>query len=266
MVRPHESAIYWQKGNHMSSKFLDELFASQVARNADNNPVQLHSALGREAASKVSELVTSYEVKESLEIGMAMGVSAVAMLGAGSRVTSIDPFQNVRGGEGWGGVGIQTVKRAGFEGNHELLEEPSHQALPRLLVEGKKYDLILIDGWHSFDFVMVDVFYADLLLRDGGILILDDVEMASVNLVSDFIDTHKPYTPLRGSVRTTIDPINILRRKFVRPSEWGSIRAWRKVKSSRVRWNFFETEFYPSFKLYKWWMRLRGRKIQPPNL
>ena len=51
-----------------------------------------------------------------------------------------------------------------------------------------QFDLIFIDGWHTFDNVMVDIFYSINLLKPGGYIILDDADFPSVGkAISYFI-------------------------------------------------------------------------------
>ena len=46
-------------------------------------------------------------------------------------------------------------------------------SIPKFLTK-KPFDFIFIDGWHTFDYTLVDMFYADRLLRIGGYLLIDD--------------------------------------------------------------------------------------------
>jgi hypothetical protein len=72
----------------------------------------------------------------------------------------------------WHGVGVAQLKRAGI-GFFELITEPSELALPALLrQQPASFDLIFIDGWHTFDQVMLDqvmldMYYANLLVPNG---------------------------------------------------------------------------------------------------
>ena len=47
----------------------------------------------------------------------------------------------------------------------------------------KPFDFIFIDGWHTFDYTLVDMFYADRLLRIGGYLLIDDALHSGRNFV-----------------------------------------------------------------------------------
>ena len=75
----------------------------------------------------------------------------------------------------------------------------SHVALPRLETEGTNIGLALIDGWHTFDYAMVDFFYVDRLLRVGGVVMLDDTAAyAAIRKLARYIATHRQYVPLKN--------------------------------------------------------------------
>jgi hypothetical protein len=63
--------------------------------------------------------------------------------------------------------------------------------LPQLLKEDKQFDFIFIDGDHKFDGILVDFYYADLLLENGGYVLFHDTWMRSTQLVSSFIKKNK---------------------------------------------------------------------------
>ena len=58
--------------------------------------------------------------------------------------------------------------------------ERSEWVLPELARSGLKVDLALIDGGHGWPTVFVDFCYINSMLRCGGILILDDIDLYSV--------------------------------------------------------------------------------------
>ena len=147
-----------------------------------------------------------------------------------------------------------------------LFEEPSYVSLPRLVSQNANFDFIFIDGWHSFDYTFVDYFYSDLLLRDGGILVFDDWEMPQVHHVCWFLETHKAYERITEFSRWhPLNPLLRLKSIFTRTGRtptWGSICAYRKIQSTTIPWNFFESEFYPYFRLYRAWLKIRGLKVK----
>ena len=56
----------------------------------------------------------------------------------------------------------------------------SDEVLPRLT--GPPLDLVLVDGGHGFPAPIVDWYYAASRLREGGVVILDDVQLPQVRL------------------------------------------------------------------------------------
>ena len=53
---------------------------------------------------------------------------------------------------------------------HNLMAEPDHTAMPKLVERGEKFDSLSIDGYHSFDYALIDFFVAGPLLRVGGVI------------------------------------------------------------------------------------------------
>jgi 16S rRNA G966 N2-methylase RsmD len=73
-----------------------------------------------------------------------------------------------------------------------LIEGSSDIWLPKL-AGGNKFDLMLIDGGHRFDDVFIDVHYARMLVRQGGVMLLDDGWMESVKAVVRWVETNLPH-------------------------------------------------------------------------
>jgi hypothetical protein len=46
---------------------------------------------------------------------------------------------------------------------------------------------------HLFDYTLVDIFYADLLCRVGGVILLDDIRHRGVAPVMDYMLTNYPH-------------------------------------------------------------------------
>ena len=51
----------------------------------------------------------------------------------------------------------------------------SQDILPKLVKKGKLFDIIYIDGSHQEDDVLFDLINADILIRSGGVILMDDV-------------------------------------------------------------------------------------------
>ena len=57
----------------------------------------------------------------------------------------------------------------------------------------KYFDLIFIDGFHTFDYTLIDFFYSNLLLKINGIIIIDDKLHNGVNKCIKYIETNYSY-------------------------------------------------------------------------
>ena len=73
----------------------------------------------------------------------------------------------------------------------------SHLALPELESRGIKLDFAFVDGSHLFDYVLVDFFYIDRMLRRGGVIAFDDADWPSIRKVCRFIVKNRSYSVFR---------------------------------------------------------------------
>ena len=92
---------------------------------------------------------------------------------------------------------------------------------------------------------MLDLFYADLLLRDGGVVAIHDTGMPAVFKACMFLETHKPYGRLGPPAGVTIPSfLGRVRRRLRqiasgsearadarrRRTQWFSLAAYRKLE------------------------------------
>jgi predicted O-methyltransferase YrrM len=130
-----------------------------------------------------------------VEIGMACGYSTLAILtalkegGRGGQLISIDPYQSTE----FQGAGLNSVRRSGMEACHQLIEEVDYVALPELLKRKCKIDFAYIDGWHTFDYALLDFFYIDKMLNVQGIVAFNDAGYLAVHRVLRFLMSHRRY-------------------------------------------------------------------------
>ena len=73
-----------------------------------------------------------------------------------------------------------------------FIENSSDAVLPDLKTEGA-IDVALIDGNHSFPFPIIDWYYLDKLMKPGSILLLDNVEINSVQMLAQFLNSEPSY-------------------------------------------------------------------------
>lgn len=58
--------------------------------------------------------------------------------------------------------------------------------MPRLLAEGRRFDFAFLDGNHRFEGVFLDLIYSGRLLKEGGIVFVDDTQLPGVRRAVDF--------------------------------------------------------------------------------
>ena len=137
-------------------------------------------------------------ITETLETGFAYAKSAVFIIAATqSAHISIDPFQ-----DHYENIGLKNIKKLGFDKFLNFYNDYSHNVLPKLLAEKRQFNFIFIDGDHKFDGELVDFYYADLLLKEKGYILLHDTWMRSTRLLMKFIKTNrKDYIQIKTSLR-----------------------------------------------------------------
>lgn len=175
---------------------LEDIYRTSECVDLGGRTRRITGGVPREDARVLQEVFAMGPVRTSLETGVAFGVSTVAICemlkrSGDPRVKhyGIDPHQHSE----HGGVAIANLRRAGLEQYFELRETTSQLALPKLLEEGVKLDFAFIDGWHTFDYTLLDFFYIDKMLRPGGHLVLHDYDLPSKKKVVGFILTHRHY-------------------------------------------------------------------------
>jgi predicted O-methyltransferase YrrM len=216
---------------------LKEILEAGYVTSPTGERIPLHSHVSPEEGRFLEDVIRQIQPKVSLEIGCAFGVSslyiceALVAIGADRHIV-IDPFQH----EHWQGVGIENLKAAGFGDLIELHEIPSHQALPRLEAAGCRLDFVFVDGAHWFDYVMVDFFCIDRLLRVGGVVVFDDVDWASVRKACRYILSNRAYTIFPESTASALSDSWMRRMVFKTPPLRDFLRRIAKPEFLKPDW------------------------------
>ena len=172
---------------------IQNIFESSQVADERGNTHSLRDGIDPEEGDLIFSLICQNKLTRTLEIGCAFGVSslyiceALSRLGSGHH-TILDPNQHSE----FSGVGVANLKRAGFD-SFELIERPSEVALPALLAEGRTFQFVLIDGWHTFDHTLLDLFYANRLLEEGGIVVIDDLHLHGVRRAVRYMLNYPNY-------------------------------------------------------------------------
>jgi len=157
---------------------------------ADGNSIPLDHNVSVPIGEFLQRIVRKVKPCTTLEIGLCYGISTLFIreaLGPTCRHIVIDPYQH----RDWHGIGLANLSRAGYE--VEFYEDKSQIILPRLWADGLTIDFAFIDGWHTFDYALVDFFYVDRMLRRGGVVVFDNGDWPSIHKVCRFILTNRSY-------------------------------------------------------------------------
>ena len=212
----------------MYSELIYGMLTTRQIKDKQGQLIKLHSNIKRDEGDYLYNTVRQNKFKVCVEVGMAYGMSALficralryndqeSMNNDKHILISIDPNQSTQ----WQGLGVENLKRDKLIQHHKLLETTSYNALPSLLNEyEEKVDFIFIDGWHTFDYTLVDFFYSDLLLKVGGYIVLDDALHAGpAKVVRYLVENYTHYKKLDVNVVT--------------------IAVFKKMKKDDREWSF----------------------------
>jgi predicted O-methyltransferase YrrM len=204
----------------MNAVLADILTSQRVSDGVSSFPLRhpdfpdLAVAVDPAEGAWLQQIVHDIRPAESLEIGCAYGVSSLYICEAlcsgyaseaspsgTRRHIVVDPFQSTQ----WRGIGVRNIRDAGFASLVDFREERSEVVLPRLLQEGVRLDFAFIDGWHTFDQVLVEFYYVNRLLRVGGVIAFDDANRRSINRVVRHALTYPAYR-VYGTEREPAQP------------------------------------------------------------
>jgi len=184
-----------EKDPEQTKMFLDATLKYASVFTKDGEYRRLTSHTRQAEHDEIRKRLVETKAKNTLEVGLAYGTSALVFAEYHQRAkntgvchTAIDPNQFGSGEGHWEGIGVQNLKRVGFirGRNWRLVEKSSVDALPDL-AKKLKVDVALIDGYHLFDYTLLDVFYCLKMLKVGGVLIVDDKKMRAIKAVAQYV-------------------------------------------------------------------------------
>lgn len=171
------------------NSLLNDIYRSGVVITAEGEELQaLPMGIPQTMAGALYRITRENKAQQTLEIGMAYGLSSLSICQAlrdngGGRHVAIDPWQSTE----FKSIGMLNLQKANLADLVDLYEQPSHLVLPDFLQQGRTFDLAFIDGMHLFDYVMLDFFYSLRLIPAGGLIVIDDINIASVASTFAFI-------------------------------------------------------------------------------
>ena len=211
---------------------IEQIYKTRTTLTLDGASIPLGSEISEDEGRFIfSRIQQRPDIIKTLEVGCAQALSTLHILEGlkgrtGAHHTVIDPFQRTD----WRGAGLAAIQRAGFSDMVTLVEQVSEVALPALLAEHEgTFDMVFIDGWHTFDHTLLDSFYGLRLLKTGGLLIIDDCDMAGIAKVARYLGS---YPCLRIAAKTMDYPKDAVLRGLCRfgrfiplPMNWRSSAA-----------------------------------------
>lgn len=201
---------------HAARLVLDSLEIPQEDR---------ETSITRSEAAFLQDFLAARQPKATLEVGMGYGLSAAAILSATDCIHhAMDPLQHLL----YRDLGPRNLERLGLSDRLVFHREYSHAVLPRLLAEGLRVDFAFIDGGHRFDEIFLDVYYAELLVDQGGHVVLHDAWMRSTATVASWIRRNKPnFHPVPTEERNLV----VFRKEGTDERPWNHFRGFGTWKS-----------------------------------
>jgi Methyltransferase domain len=179
--------------------------------------------------------------KRTLEIGLALGGSALLFTASHREAghppmaqhTAIDPCQT----SFWNNGALIALDNAGLRGYLDFRPEFSSIALPNLVREQARFELVYVDGSHFFDDVFVDFYFTTQLLADGGIVAFDDSTDPHVRKVLRFIRANCSCLSPVDLSRYREDEGTTLRYRAAKTFGRIQLTAFRKIGPWIREWN-----------------------------
>lgn len=177
------------------NSLLKRIYKTGYVKDSEGNLIDpFPSSVPYETGALLYDLVRRENLEKTLEVGMGYGLSTLFICqahkdkGIGNH-TAIDPYQDAH----YKRIGLLNVRKAGLNSTLRFFQAPSLEVLPRLWIEGEYFDFVFVDGMHLFDYVLVDFFYVDRLLKVGGSIVFDDIWMPAIRKVVAFVLRNRSY-------------------------------------------------------------------------
>jgi|SRR5580658_9760678 predicted O-methyltransferase YrrM len=172
---------------------LEEIFKTKKFKTSGNEVIGVHSETSKAQCEFLQRLIRENNFSSCIEIGFAFGMSTLAIVEEVAKRnghhTVIDKFEVTE----WGGYGLDLIKQAGYEKDLTFIEEYCYAVLPRLVASGEQFDFAYLDSTKLLDWLLVDFFYLDKMLKIGGIVVFDDVPYPAIRKLMRYIVQYPSY-------------------------------------------------------------------------
>ncbi len=179
---------------------LKVAFDTMKMEGPNNELIDLHSNTSKEQGLFLQEIFDLVKPTQSLEVGLAYGISTLFILEKHREKNSnpkshivIEPFP-------WAGVPEHNIKKENLFDLVDIRYQKSHDVLPRLFYENQRIQFAYIDTTKLFDIVMQDCYFIDKMLDINGVIVLDDCGggWPGIQRVARFMNSMPHYQLLKG--------------------------------------------------------------------
>ena len=168
--------------------------AAQIAR-VFEDPPRVHDVWGAEGgvystSTDCYEFLAGHVEPGARTLETGCGVSTALFTLWGAEHTCVVPNEHeAETFRAW------AAERGVDLGRVEFAIGSSERVLPG--IEPTELDVVFVDGAHGFPASIIDWYYAAGRLRDGGVVVFDDIQLASVRLgLFEFIDADPRWEPV----------------------------------------------------------------------
>ena len=215
---------------------LAEMYSTGIVTDRFDQPRKAHSTITQAEALVLMKLVKQLKATVTLETGVAFGASSLAICDAKRSFDAankmhygVDPNQSTE----YADAALVSLRKEHLDSEFQILEGPSHLMLPKLIEKGVLLDFAFVDGWHTFDYTLIDFFLVDKMLRPGGIVAFHDMYSLSKQKVLRYILTHRKYKILKHE-RVKGNESRIQTLKFF---------LWRLKNNPRLLFSWFHWNY-----------------------
>lgn len=208
-------------------------------------------------AEDAIEFIVKHVSPETTSLETGCGASTAAFVWRGARHQSM--FLDKSEGDAL----AAWLDRAGLAHDRlELVPGSSTETLPQLVFTqpGVNVDFFVVDGCHAFPFPMVDWYFGAKLVKRGGIVLVDDVQLPAPRQLADFLSADPRWSPLERTLRWAA---------FRKEDDWAHDEEWTSqlfyrpqgqwLTETKIRVNNLLTSRSPRRLAYRIKRRLLGR-------
>lgn len=232
---------------------LERLIRDKETFDTNGNRLQVTGTISLLEARYIRDLIIENDFRTCLETGVAYGASTVAICSALSALEDkggtvkhygVDPCQF----QVYGGAAMAALQECGLGHIFELYEGQGHLMLPKLIERGVTVDFAFIDGMHTFDYTLIDLFFCDKLLRPGGIICVHDMNLPSKKKAVRYLMKYRKYVRLESVKKSFSERVGSALKEALKFAPRQSLSCLttiepmptlKKVSSFEPGWDFY---------------------------